>query len=427
MRYLAFLCVFLPSLLLGQAIVSPKNSDCTNPVIVTDTLFGPIINPIGFGSIQEFNASPNDSMYIEKEHNTVWFKFVAAKTCVLTFDIIPENPKDDFDFMLFKIIGAEKDVCEKIKNKEIKPLRSCISRNNVAIGGKTGLAMGAKKKFVPSGPNDAFVQPILVKKDEIYYLLIDYITHRNGKYRLHFHYIGCPDMKKIDTISKTTLVKNTDTIVKTDSIVVRKINLSLKLFDSEAKTPTNATVLLYFKSSPKNIFTINSKKTGDYKYTMAPNATYILKIQKEGYFTINREIKTHKIRDSLHLKIDLDKIKVGGKITLNNIHFAGGTARILSESNLELQNLIEILKGNPKMKIEIQGHVNGPKQKNTKQFIELSLKRAESVYNYLIQKGIDKGRLSYKGFGNEKMLYPDPKNYEEETLNRRVEIFILEN
>lgn len=419
--------MLLPSLLWGQIVIQPEHSDCTTPFVFTDTVLGPILSPNGFGKMQEFEASAKDSMYIEKEHNSIWYKFIAAKSCVLTFEIIPENPKDDFDFMLFKQQGAEKDFCQKIKTAEIKPIRSCISRNNILLGGKTGLAIGAKKKYVSSGPNESFVQPIFVKKGEIYYLIVDYIIHRNGKYMLQFHYLNCPEIKKADT-TKTTTTHAKDTVNNTTPPPPKKaINLKLQLFDSESKKPTNANVSLYFKNAPKNKFAVTPQKTGLFIYTLSPTATYILKIQKEGYFTINKEIKTHKLRDSLYLSIDIDPIKAGGKITLNNIHFAGGTSRILTESNLELQNLIEILKGNPKMKIEIQGHVNGPKQKNTKQFQDLSLKRAESVYNYLIQKGIDKKRLSYKGFGNEKMLFPEPKNYEEETLNRRVEIFILEN
>ena len=57
--------------------------------------------------------------------------------------------------------------------------------------------------------------------------------------------------------------------------------------------------------------------------------------------------------------------------------------------------------------------------------MELSGKRAKAVYDYLLAKGIDKERLSYKGFG---MLKPLAENTTEENraLNRRIEFRIVE-
>ena len=119
------------------------------------------------------------------------------------------------------------------------------------------------------------------------------------------------------------------------------------------------------------------------------------------------------------------EIEVGNKIELNNIHFEGGTTRILPKSYPELDELLEILAQHPKMKIEIRGHVNRPGKKNSPHDQALSLGRAKTIYRYLIGKGVGKNRLAYKGFGNTQMKYPKAKTAEQMQANRRVEIMII--
>jgi outer membrane protein OmpA-like peptidoglycan-associated protein len=95
-----------------------------------------------------------------------------------------------------------------------------------------------------------------------------------------------------------------------------------------------------------------------------------------------------------------------------------------------LEKLLKSLKDNPEMLIEIQGHMNFATNRvmNRSQQhynLYLSHKRAKSIYEYLISNGIDRKRLSYKGMSNFKMIYPIPKNKEEEDMNKRVEIYSL--
>ena len=92
---------------------------------------------------------------------------------------------------------------------------------------------------------------------------------------------------------------------------------------------------------------------------------------------------------------------------------------------------LQTLKANPKLKVEIQGHVccteNGEDgiDLDTREK-KLSENRAKAVYEYLIAKGIDKARLSYKGYGrtNPKEVVEDTP--QKEQANRRVEILVIE-
>ena len=119
------------------------------------------------------------------------------------------------------------------------------------------------------------------------------------------------------------------------------------------------------------------------------------------------------------------KLETGDKIRLDKILFVGGEARFRNVSYSSLENLYKVLINNPILKIEIQGHVNGPGKRNTKKNQELSEARAKAVMDYLIRKGIDSIRLSSVGFGNTKMIYPKAKSENEMRSNRRVDVLVM--
>lgn len=115
----------------------------------------------------------------------------------------------------------------------------------------------------------------------------------------------------------------------------------------------------------------------------------------------------------------------GDKIRLENIYFYNMTPRILPKSRTVLADLLCALQDNPKLKIEIQGHICCQKVYDIN---ELSVMRARAIYNYLVSKKINRKRLTYKGYGTSEPLHPIPeKNAQEEEENRRVEILVLEN
>jgi len=118
------------------------------------------------------------------------------------------------------------------------------------------------------------------------------------------------------------------------------------------------------------------------------------------------------------------KYKKGDKLVLNNILFQANSTSLLSRSKSELSSLAYLLKNNPNLKIEIDGHVNAPGEKNNDANLKLSEGRAKAIYDYLIKNGIEASRLSYKGFGNTQMIFPNAKTEMEMKVNRRVEILI---
>lgn len=126
----------------------------------------------------------------------------------------------------------------------------------------------------------------------------------------------------------------------------------------------------------------------------------------------------------IDLKPTIETSNIGDKIILKKVNFLDRTAILYPESEPILDELVSILKNNPKYKIEIQGHIcctPGPDNE------EFALKRCKAVYNYLIKNGIKKENLQYKSFDATQPLFPIPeKNEEQRKANRRIEILILE-
>jgi outer membrane protein OmpA-like peptidoglycan-associated protein len=113
------------------------------------------------------------------------------------------------------------------------------------------------------------------------------------------------------------------------------------------------------------------------------------------------------------------------RIKLENIYFFNNSARVVPKSEPVLYDLMCVMRDNPKLKIEIQGHIccKLPNQEDV-----ISEARAKAVYNYLIRNKIERSRMTYKGYGVSRPIYPIPeKNVLEEDENRRVEILIVEN
>ena len=117
--------------------------------------------------------------------------------------------------------------------------------------------------------------------------------------------------------------------------------------------------------------------------------------------------------------------KKGDLIKLKNIYFYNNSDKTVSKSEPTLKELLGVMNANPKLKIEIQGHICCKKITEPD---DVSAARAKAIYTYLIQNKIDKKRLTYKGYGVTRPIHPIPeKNTQEEEENRRVEIMIVEN
>ncbi|SFA84978.1 Outer membrane protein OmpA [Flavobacterium swingsii] len=117
--------------------------------------------------------------------------------------------------------------------------------------------------------------------------------------------------------------------------------------------------------------------------------------------------------------------KKGDVIIINNILFQINSEKLADGSEQVVLDLLEYLKNNPKLKIDIHGNICCNRNTND---VKLSYRRAKFVFDYLIKNGISTARLGYKGYGSANPIYKIPeKSYQEELANRRVEIEVIEN
>lgn len=126
--------------------------------------------------------------------------------------------------------------------------------------------------------------------------------------------------------------------------------------------------------------------------------------------------------------IVLEAPKVNDKLPIKNLNFVATDTVLLPESLPELPNILRFMQMSPDLKVEIAGHVSiRLNAQMTTALWNLSENRAKVVYDYLLANGIPASRMSYKGYGNTEMPFPDSKNEDEDRQNRRVEIRILKN
>ncbi|MCQ2263412.1 MAG: OmpA family protein [Bacteroidales bacterium] len=150
----------------------------------------------------------------------------------------------------------------------------------------------------------------------------------------------------------------------------------------------------------------------------------IVNIKQDGYaydtkmVTINPEPEPVITSDA-----EVKRIEVGKVCDLHDIYFATNSYTLTDESKRLIDLFADFLEHNPTVKAEIQGHTDNVGNDNDN--LVLSDRRAQSVYNYLIEKGIPKNRIRFKGYGESKPIAPNTTE-EGRAKNRRTVFLIYE-
>lgn len=169
-------------------------------------------------------------------------------------------------------------------------------------------------------------------------------------------------------------------------------------------------------SDPEGNHTVAMLKQGDgelWFHCAVANGgeVYTLTIVERAGMTQQVELNAAAIAAALNDK---------GSLTLRNILFDTGKATLKPESSTELQLVIEVLKADESLRLEVQGHTDNIGQAAAN--LTLSQQRAAAVRDYLIKTGgIAASRLTAAGFGDTRPVGPNTTD-EGRALNRRVEI-----
>jgi outer membrane protein OmpA-like peptidoglycan-associated protein len=121
--------------------------------------------------------------------------------------------------------------------------------------------------------------------------------------------------------------------------------------------------------------------------------------------------------------IPLDKVEINKKFIVENIYYDLNESFIRADAAEELDKLVDFLKDNPGISIELGSHTD---VRNTDEYnMDLSRRRAEAAVQYLVQNGIEQSRIKAKGYGETQLIVQDAQNEEEHQRNRRTEITII--
>ena len=136
---------------------------------------------------------------------------------------------------------------------------------------------------------------------------------------------------------------------------------------------------------------------GDFKFTLKQDVDYIFLASKRGYLNGKEKETTKGQEKSRDFMVTILLTAIDKPIELPNIFYDFGKWDLRPESMVSLDKLVETLNDNPNVTIELMSHTDS---RDTEEYnYELSQKRAQSVVQYLIDKGIEPERLLAKGYG----------------------------
>lgn len=207
---LSFLFIFAFTCANAQEPTKAASADFKNAIEITDSIAGPFNVSLGYGKEMEFKFDAKI-----KEDNSIWFKFVINHDTLLTFDIVPKDSLDDYDFILFKC--ADANCISNIRSRKVVPDRVCFSYNS-SKSSTTGLSEYTTMKMIGTGDGSAYVAGLPVKTGEVYYLMVNnaydgihYFRNKFPKGFMLYFYNYWPKKKAI--VLKNVLFENNSAIL----------------------------------------------------------------------------------------------------------------------------------------------------------------------------------------------------------------------
>jgi outer membrane protein OmpA-like peptidoglycan-associated protein/tetratricopeptide (TPR) repeat protein len=182
--------------------------------------------------------------------------------------------------------------------------------------------------------------------------------------------------------------------------------------------------------------TVNTDDKGNYTFSVECGKTYNVRAEKEAYTTKEESVTIADEDGKTKLDIALEKeeckVTIGDDLGkcfgIKNIYFDFDKSNIRVEAAIDLEKILDVMNQYPKMKLDIRSHTDS--RGSFKYNESLSDRRAQSTIAWLIENGVDKGRLTAKGYGENQLINKCADNVdcteEEHQLNRRSEFIIME-
>jgi len=175
-----------------------------------------------------------------------------------------------------------------------------------------------------------------------------------------------------------------------------RFNVTGLVKDEKTGGPIQSAVVQLIASDGSNL-QAETGTGGDFKFALKQDVDYIYLASKQGYLRGRDKTTTKGQEKSRDFMVTILLTAIDKPIELPNIFYDFGKWDLRPESMVSLDKLVETLNDNPNVTIELMSHTDS---RDTEEYnLDLSQKRAQSVVQYLIDKGIDPVRLSPKGYG----------------------------
>lgn len=215
---------------------------------------------------------------------------------------------------------------------------------------------------------------------------------------------------------------------------VNCVPVSGVVFAGNRRTPIGGAAIKIVEASTGETITIYSDDKGFYEYCLPCNKLYTVYASRGESVSTPVAVTEGQTQCTKGNAIDLplylgaQPLYAGMTIVLPNIYFNFDDYKLRPDAYPDLDEVVTMMKTFPGMKVELASHTDsrGSKAYN----LELSRKRSESVFQYLVSKGIDPGRLVPRGYGESQLRNHCADGVAcseaEHQFNRRTEIKILE-
>ncbi len=234
------------------------------------------------------------------------------------------------------------------------------------------------------------------------------------------------------------LTNSTDTYGESDIVRVKLLEkekpdpvvlVSGNVYNKKTNKPLTAS--LVYETLPDGVEAgnaVSNSEDGSFKIVLPYDKNYLIRATADHFFAQSENLNLDSLVQAgykeIHKDLYLVPIEIGQVVRLNNVFFDFDKWDLRSESFIELDRVVTLLKENPAIEIEMSAHTDshGSDEYN----IKLSDKRARSVMEYILSKGIATSRIISQGYGETKPVVPNDTD-ENRQLNRRVEFTILKN
>lgn len=195
-----------------------------------------------------------------------------------------------------------------------------------------------------------------------------------------------------------------------------------KVVNTKTKEPIDARLSLVSLENDSTLYQFRSDGESGEFIMIYPDKTFSgLYVEKPGFIPKIYNVEKDSLKDITNMHIELSPAVAGEQFIFENVFFDFDKTELKPESQSSLRRLYNFLKENPQLSIIITGHTDNVGQAAYNQ--NLSLRRAESVRDFLVAGGIAAARLEVKGMGDQQPLKPNDSE-ENMALNRRIEIIL---